>query len=144
MTPSPQDLDRFFEKVVIPTDPDDCWWWIAARTGGGYGYCYDSVAKKIRRAHRVAYQLFYGTIPIGLELDHRCNRPACVNPTHLMAVTHRANILRSDAPHAQNARKTHCIHGHPLSGDNLYRPPRGGRQCRCCHAQRVARRQRRL
>jgi len=143
MTPTPQELDRFFQKVVIPTDPDDCWLWIGARSGGGYGYLYDSSAKKIRRAHRIAYRLFNGEVPVGLELDHRCNTPACVNPTHLIATTHRANILRSDAPQAQNARKTHCIHGHPLSGRNLYRPSRGGRQCRRCHTdceqRRVAR-----
>lgn len=33
---------------------------------------------------------------------------------------------------AINARKTHCIHGHPLSGDNLYVTPSGGRACRAC------------
>lgn len=27
---------------------------------------------------------------------------------------------------------THCIHGHPLSGDNLYHRRDGGRMCREC------------
>lgn len=29
-------------------------------------------------------------------------------------------------------RKTHCIHGHELSGDNLYESPKGLRSCKAC------------
>lgn len=32
---------------------------------------------------------------------------------------------------ARRAR-THCVHGHPLSGDNLYVGPSGKRACRAC------------
>lgn len=28
--------------------------------------------------------------------------------------------------------KTHCVHGHPLSGDNLYPTASGRRRCRAC------------
>jgi hypothetical protein len=38
---------------------------------------------------------YYGEIPEGLTIDHMCERPACVNPKHLQAVTHRQNVLRS-------------------------------------------------
>lgn len=31
-----------------------------------------------------------------------------------------------------NAAKTHCLEGHPLSGENLYVPPSGGRHCHEC------------
>lgn len=31
---------------------------------------------------------------------------------------------------------THCHRGHPLSGDNLYVDPRGGRQCKECNKRR--------
>lgn len=33
---------------------------------------------------------------------------------------------------------THCPANHPLSGDNLYIHPRGGRRCRACSARWVA------
>lgn len=133
MTPSPQDLGRFFAKVDIPTDPDDCWLWNAATTRTGYGLIRwpDYSARGPARAPRIAYELFHGPIPPGLEIDHRCNRPGCVNPTHLRAITHRANTLRSQNPCAINARKTHCVHGHLLSTDNLYTST-GHRQCRRC------------
>jgi hypothetical protein len=34
---------------------------------------------------------------------------------------------------ATHAKQTHCIHGHPFAGDNLYDRPTGGRACRTCH-----------
>lgn len=37
-----------------------------------------------------------------------------------------------------NARKTHCIQGHPLSGDNLYLTDRQ-RACRLCRRDAVRR-----
>lgn len=145
MHPSLQEVGPFFDKVEIPPDPDDCWLWVGARSGGGYGYLWNSSLKRVQRAHRIAYELFHGAIPAGRELDHRCNIPACVNPAHLMATTHRANILRSHAPHAENARKTHCIRGHLLNGDNVYqRRDRRGRMCRRCSLLRQRRRVARL
>ena len=45
-------------------------------------------------AHRVAYELTYGRIPEGKEVDHLCRNKACVNPSHLEAVSHRENMLR--------------------------------------------------
>lgn len=48
-----------------------------------------------RWAHRFAYELTFGTIPEGLELDHLCRHPRCVNPWHLEAVTPKENMRRS-------------------------------------------------
>lgn len=40
----------------------------------------------------------------------------------------------------RNEHKTHCKHGHPLSGDNLYIVPKTGhRQCRACRHEVVKR-----
>lgn len=84
------------------------------------------------RAHVVSYVAHRGQIPDGLVLDHLCRVRNCVNPAHLEPVTNRENILRGDSPSAQNARKTRCIRGHELSGENLYQKPDGNRQCREC------------
>lgn len=35
---------------------------------------------------------FVGPITDGLELDHLCNVPSCVNPDHLEPVTHAENM----------------------------------------------------
>ncbi|PWJ80621.1 hypothetical protein C7441_112163 [Pseudaminobacter salicylatoxidans] len=38
-----------------------------------------------------------------------------------------------------NAAKTHCVHGHPLSGANLYHRPDGYRDCRTCRRESLRR-----
>jgi hypothetical protein len=63
-----------------------------------------------------------------------------VNPAHLEPVTNAENVLRGVSPTALNARKTHCIRGHALEGDNVMRYGRmTGRHCRACHSERAAR-----
>ena len=83
-------------------------------------------------AHRVSYKIFVGEIPKGKELDHLCRNPACVNPRHMEAVSHRENLRRSPsgAP-AFHRSKTHCPQGHPYDKENtvVYR---GMRYCRAC------------
>lgn len=125
------------------TDPvTGCKIWNRARVKN-YGVI--QLNGKLRRVHRVAWELFNGPVPDGLELDHRCHTDAdcdlgpacphrpCWNPDHLEPVTHRENVLRGTSPSARHAVKTHCPKEHPLSGDNLYViPSTGGRQCRLC------------
>lgn len=38
--------------------------------------------------------------------------------------------------HEQRRNKTHCIHGHELSGTNLYVTSKGKRQCKICKVDR--------
>ena len=131
---------RFWPKVDIQ-GPDDCWLWTAAKLPTGYGRIGLENGKSAY-AHRVAYELTYGQIPIGLELDHTCHNPlvctekpcihrACCNPSHLEAVTHKENCRRGGGFGGDNARKTHCPKGHPLSGKNLM-VDGTQRKCRTC------------
>lgn len=120
-------------RSFVDFDESGCWLWTGHKTPGGYGrFSCSEVQTASMYAHRVAYMTFVGAIPEGLELDHLCRVRHCVNPNHLEAVTPRENTLRSNGPSALNARKTHCPHGHPLSGENLYRAPDGSRHCRVC------------
>lgn len=82
-------------------------------------------------AHRWAYSHFVGTIPDGFQIDHLCRNRACVNPEHLEAVTPRENVMRSLNPPSLNAKKTHCVRGHPFSDENTD-IRRGGRVCKTC------------
>lgn len=89
-----------------------CWEWVGCRGAGGYSVIREGGRNK--RAHRVMYERFKGPIPTGLYLDHLCRKRDCVNPDHLEPVTHKENCLRGVGYPAQQARKTHCKHGHPF------------------------------
>src|SRR4051794_28099208 len=71
---------RFIHKIVID-GASGCWEWQGATDHGGYGEFHMSARNA--RAHRMAYELFAGPIPDGLDLDHLCRNPPCVNPEHL-------------------------------------------------------------
>lgn len=125
--------DLFWAKVE---KTDGCWLWTGMLAWNGYGLFY--VAKRLKRAHRIAYAELAGPIPEGLSLDHLCRVRHCVNPAHLEPVPNRTNVLRGEGITAQNARKTECIRGHALSPDNT-RWSNGTRKCRACDKLRSAR-----
>ena len=112
-----------------------CWVWIGALDEDGYGrFCFKGANRK---AHRIAYELYRGPIPCGLELDHlpHCRNRWCVHPWHTEAVTHRENVLRGEGITAQHAKKTHCIYLHELTEQNIYWRGRW-RKCRQCRRER--------
>lgn len=126
-----------FDKFTPHRHENDCWIWNGPRNNYGYGSF--SLNSKAHIASRWIYEYLYG--PVGsLVVDHVCNNRPCVNPYHLRAITNRANILRGDCRGGKNIRKTHCLRGHPLFGENLYRAVNGTRQCRACHTFRERRR----
>lgn len=103
-------LERFIEKYIV--DPiTGCWLWTARINTNGYGHFFHNGT--MRDAHRVSYELHVGTVPDGLELDHKCRVRRCVNWDHLEPVTHKVNVHRGVGACANNARKTHCPKGHP-------------------------------
>ena len=121
-------LDRISKE---PTS--GCWLWIGARDHYGYGAIH--LKAVLRKAHRVVYEMYKGTIPEGLELDHKCRLTCCVNPDHLEPVTHKENLRRAgiSGVAAKNAAKTHCPHGHELTPENIKVANHGmGRRCRIC------------
>lgn len=62
--------------------------------------------------------------------DKTDNRLA--NLTALDAATHQRDHHDYAGPPAENAAKTHCKRGHPLSGDNIYESQLPARICKTC------------
>ena len=116
--------------------------WRAPQKPNKNGYVYKSYKGVVRELHRLNHEILYGPKPEGTEYDHLCRHKWCCNPFHVEPLTHRINVLRGNAPHAKNARKTHCPYGHPLTGNNLVPSllKVGGRTCLICSRSRATRR----
>jgi hypothetical protein len=95
----------------------ECWIWQGHCDQKGYGRL--ACRQRSYKAHRVSYEMFIGSIPPGLVIDHLCRTRNCVNPENLEPVTNVENIRRGESVVTVQAKKTHCIHGHPFFGDNV-------------------------
>lgn len=78
----------FASKVLVT---DGCWLWQGRLDKDGYGWFHYKSRRAAARAHRYAYQLVYGDIPVGMLVLHRCDTPACVRPSHLWVGTAKQN-----------------------------------------------------
>jgi hypothetical protein len=92
--PSPTWL-RFWSRVDRDGPPHptlgNCWVWRGPLDNHGYGAIGDN--RRIRKAHRLAWELQNGQIvPPGLHVLHRCDNPACVRRDHLFLGTHQDNM----------------------------------------------------
>lgn len=83
-----------FEEKYIRGPISDCWLWDAGCSGKGYGQFWDG--ERLRGAHRVAFELYIGTVPCGLHVLHKCDVPRCVNPAHLWLGTNADNMADRD------------------------------------------------
>ncbi len=131
--------ERFWAKVDR-RGPNECWPWLGSRIPkDGRGIFWNG--ERQESAPRAAFRIATGqAAPADKLVCHTCDNPPCVNPAHLWLGTARDNTLDAKAKgRLHQMTKTHCVHGHPFSGDNVYLDRMGCRQCRICTLERVAR-----
>jgi hypothetical protein len=125
-------INRMLEKVVPGATDDECWGWDGglSQTGMGCNMFFMRLdgAPAGYQACRVSWAHHHGTDPEGFFIRHTCGNHGCANPRHLLAEAHET--APTDRPVV--ARRTECVHGHKLTGGNLYVSPKGHRSCRRC------------
>lgn len=137
------------ERILAHVSVEDrgyfspCWVWTGNLTTEGYGSIRvgsrTDGTRRMRHAHRVAYEAKYGDFPSNMDPDHLCRVRACCNPEHIQPVSHSENVRRGSSPAALKRRfasMTSCKRGHEYTAENtyLYVSQRGytHRRCRAC------------
>ena len=103
------------------------------------------------RVHRLVAMAFHGPPPFegavvrhlnGNKLDNRVENLAWGTQAENVQDMLRLGEMKTGPANPQ--WKEVCIGGHRMSGDNVYCPPSGGRQCRACKNERALEKYHRL
>lgn len=129
-TPTPISV-RFWSKV---DQSGECWEWTGALTSDGYGSLHiGGESRKSIKPHRYSAMLHFGMFDRRLFVCHTCDNRKCVRPSHLVLADNAWNQRdMASKGRGRGQDQTECVHGHPLSGENLHIRSNGRRECRKC------------
>lgn len=83
---------RIASSVKVDVE-SGCWNWVRYCCKSGYGQI--KAFGRMWKAHRVAYQLYVGSLSEEQELDHKCRNRKCVNPKHLRPCVRENNCVNT-------------------------------------------------
>ena len=97
---------RFAEKVT--PQKSGCHHWTGSIMPNGYGQIH--VHGRTAYAHRVAWELTNGPVPVGAFVLHDCDNRRCVNPAHLRLGSFQDNMddMTGKLRHAHGIRNGHA------------------------------------
>lgn len=111
-------MERFWSKVDKSGGPDACWPWLGAKYVAGYGQL--RFGKKTKSAHRMSWEIHFGTKPGDMDVCHTCDNPSCVNPAHLFLGTHLDNMRDRSAKGRYSMQpKGEAVHLAKLTKDDV-------------------------
>ena len=138
--------ERFWPKVdkngpIMPGMTTACEVWTGGVNENDYGVFNFDGKSMFRKAHRVSWFFHYLVWPEPCAC-HICDNPRCVRWDHLFEGTMADNsadmVAKGRATkNLHQKAKTHCPHGHPYVGANLYVCANGRRHCVACRNGRL-------
>lgn len=69
-----------------------CWIWIGYRDEKNYGRFHPTRDVSPVIASRYSWELHFGPIPPGYQVQHLCNNPPCIRPDHLTVGLQKQNL----------------------------------------------------
>lgn len=117
-----RNINKEYINNRISVDKNSCWNWTLRKCKDGYARTGGHLV------HRIVYELFFGEIPNGHDVDHLCYNRACLNPDHLRSIeadSHKSLTCQ--------AMKLYCNKGHAMFGKGVYVHSKTNyRYCRAC------------
>lgn len=69
-----------FSKLVNKRSHDECWEWLGGKDEHGRALFRSTLA------YEFCWLAFFGNVPDGMAVFHKCNNVRCVNPYHLYVI----------------------------------------------------------